>query len=112
MARGDGPADAAADAGLFAGGDMVDLEAIVGDALLELVEVGVLEHLEGHQVEAGGVGAAQHDGMMVELVGGLEIDAAVGAFGDLMQADIFGVVVDRRGHVEHADLDEAWTKNP
>ena len=111
VARGDREADAAADARHFAGGDMIDLEAVVGDALLELVEVGVLEHLERHQIEARRVGAAQHEGMMVEFVGGLQIDAAIGAFGHLVQADALGVVLDRRGHVEHAELDEARAKN-
>ena len=46
MARGNREADAAADARLLARRDMIDLEAVIGDALLEFVEIGVFEHLD------------------------------------------------------------------
>ena len=94
-------------AGHFARLHVVDLEAVFGDALLEAIEIGVFEHLEAHHVDARRIGAAQDNRMMVELVGRLQIDAAVGSFAHLMQADALGIVVDRRGNIEHADLDEA-----
>ena len=109
MARGDREADAAADAGLLAGGDMIDGIAVILDALLEGIEIGVGGNLERHEIDAGLIGAAQDDRMMIELLRRFQIDAAVGAFGHLMQPDALGVMLDRRRHVEHANLDEART---
>ena len=43
MARGNGEADAAADAGLLARLHVVDREAVFLDPLLVVVEIGVLE---------------------------------------------------------------------
>ena len=107
MARGDGEADAAADARLLARLHVIDREAVFLDPLLVVIEIRVLQALEGGGVDAGRIRAAQHDRVMVELVGRLQVDAAVRAFRDLMQADALGVELDRRRHVQNADLDKA-----
>ena len=109
MARGDREADAAPDARLLAGGDMIDGIAVILDALLEGIEIGIGGDLEGHEIDAGLVGATQDDRMMIELLGRFQIDAAVGALRHLMQPDALGVMLDRRRHVEHPNLNEAGT---
>ena len=112
MTRGNGEADAAADARLLARLHVIDGEAVFLDPLLVVIEVGILDALEGGDIDARQVGATQHDRVMVELVGRLQIDAPVRAFRHLMQADALGVKLDRRRHVQNADLDKAGRMMP
>ena len=95
--------------GLLARLHVIDGETVFPDPLLVVIEVRVLQALERRDVDARRVGAAQDDRVMVEFVGRLEIDAPVRAFRHLMQADALGVKLDRRGHVQNANLDEAGT---
>lgn len=110
VAGGDRPADASADAGLLAGGDMIDRKAVFDDAPFEHIEVAVIENLERHQVDAGFGGAAQDETVVIKFIGRLQIDAAVGTLGHLMQSDTIGVVFNRSGHVEYAQLNESGSQ--
>lgn len=111
MARRRGEADAASDSRLLTLGDSIDGKAPILHALFETVEVGLGRDLEGHGVQAGLVGLAQDQGMAVELVPGLQIDATVRRFGYLGKADTVHVVLDRRLDVENADLGEAGAQD-
>ena len=54
---------------------------------------------------------AQHNRMMIELVGRFEVDAAIRAFRHLMKADARAVMIDGGGHVEHTQLNETRPEN-
>jgi hypothetical protein len=110
MTRGNDEADAAADAGLLAGGHMVNVQSVFGDPFLKLVEIGIVQHLESHQVEASRIGATQDERVVVEFVRSLEINATVRFLGDLMHADAPSVMLDSSWHVELSELDEARTQ--
>ena len=107
MAGGNREADAPSDPRLLTRFHMIDGDPVFLHPLLVVIEIGILETLEGGNVDARRVGTAQHDRVVVEFVGRLQIDAAVRAFGDLMQANALGVELDRSRHVENADLDKA-----
>ena len=102
VTRRDGESDATADARLFAGPHVIDRIAVFRHALFERIQIGVFAHLEAIRSISGRVGAAQDDAVMIEFIGGLQINPAVLPFGHLMQADALGVVFDRSRHIEHA----------
>ena len=111
MTGGYGEADATADAGLFAGRHVIDGEFVGADAFFVADEIYVRFHFVGDQVIACRIRAAQNDRMMIEFISGLEINATVGPLTDLMQPDPLGVVLKRRRHVEHTNLNNAGAHN-
>jgi hypothetical protein len=106
MGGGSREADAAADAGHFAGRNLRRLDPHRLEAPGEVVEVGVLRHLEAHHVDPGAVGLAQDHAVAVEFVERMEEGAAVHRFADHVEADAIAVVDDRLAQIEHPELDE------
>ena len=83
---------------------MVDLHPVVVQPVGEFGQVGVVAHLEAHEVHARLVGWPQDHAVMVELVVGLEVLTTVVAGPDMGEADSIAVVLDRSFDVGGADL--------
>jgi len=104
VAGGNPEAHALAGLQQVTGGDAFGLDAKGLELFLQVIERGFVEHLVAKEVQPGLVGLAQDDAVVVALVAGLEIGAALGIAAHGLQAHHVGVPLDRFFQVEYADL--------
>ena len=104
VAGGDLEAHAFAGFQHLAGGDALGLHAVGLQLAIEVVQRGLIQHLEAEEVEPGAVGLAQHDAVVVALGAGLEVRPALGVATHGLQAHDLGVPLDRFFEIEHANL--------
>ena len=98
--------------GLFAGLHVIDGDAVLDDAFLVVIEVGIFQALERGDVDARLIRPPQDKRMMIELIRRFQIDAPVWSFRHLVQSELLGVEFNRRRHVHDPDLNEPRPHDP
>lgn len=88
----------------LAGGDAGGGQAVGLEVGVELLEGGLVEHLEAEEVDPGAVGLADHVAVVVALVPALEVDATLRVAAGFHQAQHVAVEADAFLEIQHAHL--------
>ncbi len=99
------PVSSISPAGMRSGGHTVGIQVF-----LELGQRCIAIDLEGEEVDAGLVGFAQHQAVVVPLVPGLEVDAALLVAAGFPETQNIAVKVDAFLEIEHAQSGVAGTQ--